>query len=105
MAPGSSACVEGRNAPIGLAGLAPIIGAPKYASSCPLAHGDALKSVAVPLSVPVSAKLSFEGLKSSLFGTSTSMNRSPEVGPGDVVKPNCEGGFVLVGEFVPLSTH
>jgi hypothetical protein len=52
--------------------------------------------------VPVSAKLA--GLL-SLLGTSTSMNKVPVAGPGETVKPKFEGGLVLVGEFVPLSTH
>src|SRR5215468_10161403 len=99
VAPGSSACVDGRYAPIGLAGLALI---PKYASSMPLVHGVAENKVAVAEAVPVSAKLA--GL-ASLLGTSTSMVKLPVAGPGEVVKPKFTGGLMLVGEFVPLSMH
>src|SRR5262249_25116122 len=59
VAPGSSACVDGRYAPIGLFGPALI---PKYASRLPLVHGVAENKVAVAETVPASAKL--EGLAS-----------------------------------------
>jgi hypothetical protein len=101
LALGSSPFVEGRYAPIGLFGLALI---PRYESSAPLVHAAVLKRDAVALAVPVSAKLSADGFV-TVFGTSTSTNRSPELGPGDVVNPKLAGGFMLVGEFVPLSTH
>jgi hypothetical protein len=99
VAPGSSACVDGKYAPIGLFGEALI---PKYGARLPLVHAVELNKVAVPERVPVSAKLA--GLL-SLLGTSTSMNKVPVAGPGETVKPKFEGGLVLVGEFVPLSTH
>jgi len=55
-----------------------------------------LHKVAVPAKVPISAKL--EGF-ASLFGTSTSIRRSPDAGPGENVKPKFKGGLLLVGEF------
>src|SRR5579859_3650009 len=96
--------VEGRNAPIGLVGLALI---PKYESRAPLVHGVLLKSLAVPLSVPVSTILRFDGITepvgvSNLSGTSRSMNSSPELGPEDDVNPNSRGGLKGVPEFMPL---
>jgi hypothetical protein len=68
----------------------------------PLVHGVAENKVAVTETVPVSAKL--EGI-ASLLGTSTSIFKSPDAGPGEVVKPKFDGGLMLVGEFVPLSMH
>src|ERR1700730_1634092 len=100
VAPGSSACVDGRYAPIGLDGLALI---PKYASRAPLVNGVAENKVAVPEKVPVSAKLAGAG---SLLGTSTSIKKLlPDAGPGETVKPKFMGGLLVVGEFVPLSMH
>src|SRR5262249_6894744 len=98
-APGSSACVDGRYAPIGLFGLALI---PKYASSMPLVHGVAENKVAVAEAVPVSAKLA--GL-ASFFGNSTAMVKLPLAGARGGAKPKFTGGLLVVGEFVPLSMH
>ena len=53
VAPGSRACVAGRNPPIGLAGDE--IVCPKYAPRSPLVKSVALNSVALPVAAPVIA--------------------------------------------------
>lgn len=84
---------------MGLAGDAPI---PKYPVRNPDVHAVALNKEAVPESVPVSAKLEGDG---KLLGTRTSITKSPVLGPELLVKPKFKGELLLVGEFVPLSTH
>jgi hypothetical protein len=65
--------------------------------------GSTKEAVAGEVVPPCIVKLSVEGLLSSLFGTNTSMRRSPARGPEDAVKPNGLGGFAVVGVLVPLS--
>jgi hypothetical protein len=98
VAPGSSTCVLGRKAPIGLEGEALI---PRYASRNPEVHAVGLNRVAIAGEVapPVIEKLP---ALARLFGTSTSILKSPELA-GELV--NANGFAVPVGVFVPLSRH